>query len=287
VAVTDADFAVLMPVYRRDLPQQVQQAFDSVAKHQTLTPSEIVIVQDGPVGVVLGRQLQELSELPTVRLLVLPENQGLAKALNAGLRACSFDVVARQDSDDLSRPDRCALTVPLVASGQLDAVGGAIQEFDGPVRGALRRYPLTASEIESWAKLRSPMAHPTVVFRKSAVLDVGGYRPIRYLEDYDLWVRLIVAGAKLGNVHQVVVDYRVSAATYRRRGGLQVLRAEWVLQNDFRRLGFISALGWARNLAVRGGFEVSPPRIRRRLLPRNWPTTVAARLAVASRRAAS
>jgi glycosyltransferase involved in cell wall biosynthesis len=205
-------------------------------------------------------------------LVALPRNRGLAAALNAGLAACHFDVVARQDADDLSRPDRFARTVPLVASRRFDLVGGAVREFalaPGDLGAdAVRVYPRDGSAILRAARLTNPFAHPTVVFRRAQVLEAGGYREFHHLEDYDLWVRLLRAGAKALNVPQAVVDYRVSEAAYRRRGGGRTLAAEWALQAEFVRSGFISPLAAVRNLVVRGGFEVAPIPLRRLALAR-------------------
>jgi glycosyltransferase involved in cell wall biosynthesis len=264
-------FAVLLPVYRGDKPGPVEAAFASVMD-QTLPPAQVVVVRDGPVGARLAALLDSFSLHDAVTLLALPRNLGLAAALNAGLEACRFDIVARQDADDLSRPDRFAETVPLVASGAFDLVGGDLQEFrkvPGDLgAGAVRAYPETAAGIARMARVINPLAHPTVVLRRGLVQGVGGYRPFHHLEDYDLWLRLLLAGARVGNVGRVLVDYRVSEDAYRRRGGWKTLRAEFALQRALLRSGFISPLGWCRNLLVRGGFELAPIALRRLALAR-------------------
>jgi glycosyltransferase involved in cell wall biosynthesis len=267
--LTTADgFSVLMPVYRGDAPRQVSGAFDSITQGQRLRPAQVVIVRDGPVGVGLQRTLDQLASQGSVEIVSLARNVGLAGALNAGLDRCQFDVVARQDADDLSRPDRFSLCVPLVQGGSFDVVAGAMAEFDAGGPRGVRSYPLDGQQIARRARMRNPIAHPTAVFRRSIVLEAGGYRPYHHLEDYDLWVRLIRSGARLRNLPDVLVDYRVSTAAFGRRGGLTTLRAEWELQREFLRTGFITRAEWLRNLVVRGGFELSPAAVRRALLPR-------------------
>jgi glycosyltransferase involved in cell wall biosynthesis len=264
-----------MPVYHQDHPNQVEAAFDSIWSAQRLRPSQVVLVRDGPVSPAMANLLAGLAQFDYVTLVPLPKNRGLGAALNAGLAACQFEVVARQDADDISLPDRFALTVPLVASGQFDLIGTAMREFtltasgSGQVAyGRVRAYPLSEAEIRIRAKMMNPFGHPSVVMRRSLVLSVGGYRDLFHLEDYDLWVRLLRAGAKVANLPEPLVDYRVSAAGLRRRGGLKTLSAELALQRRFLDSGFINRLEWFRNLAVRGSLELLPPQILRLALAR-------------------
>ncbi|MDR0591650.1 MAG: glycosyltransferase, partial [Bifidobacteriaceae bacterium] len=250
--------------YAGDEAGQVEAAFHSATAAQDLAPAQVVVVRDGPVPPGLAAVLGRLAAGEGVTLVALATNVGLARALNAGLAASRFDVVARQDADDVSAPSRFRLTVPMVASGRFDLVGSAVREFsadaDGSVTyGAVRRYPLTGPEIRRRAKWMNPLAHPAVVLRRSQVLAAGGYRDLFHLEDYDLWVRLFEAGARAANRPEPLVDYRVSAAGRRRRGGLRTLRAERALQRAMVGSGFINRAEWLRNLVLRGGLELAPP----------------------------
>jgi glycosyltransferase involved in cell wall biosynthesis len=264
-----------MPVYWADRPDWVQAAFSSITESQELPPDQVVLVRDGPVGPALGELLHSLAELKEVSLVALPRNGGLTRALNAGLAACRFDTVARQDADDVSTPERFGLTVPLVRSGEFDLVGSAVREFDDSpdgeiVYGQVRSYPAQEEQIRRAAKRMNPIAHPTVVFRRSQVLSVGGYRDIFHMEDYDLWVRLLQAGARAINVPEPLVDYRVSTAGLRRRGGWKTLRAESAFQRSLLESGFINRPERLRNLIGRGALELAPPAVLRQVLKRTW-----------------
>ncbi|MDR2373845.1 MAG: glycosyltransferase [Bifidobacteriaceae bacterium] len=267
-------FSVLLPVYWGDRPDQVEAAFRSVTAAQELAPAQVVVVRDGPVGPALADWLGATARRPEVTLVTLAAGRGLGGALNAGLDACRFDVVARQDADDVSAPARFRLMTPLVESGQFDLVGSAMREFTadagGVSPGRVRRYPLTEAEIRRVAKLMNPFAHPTVVMRRSRVLAAGGYRDFHHLEDYDLWVRLLAGGAKVANLPQPLVDYRVSDGGWRRRGGAKTLRAEFALQRAFREAGFVTRGQRLRNLALRGGLELAPPAALRAALSQVW-----------------
>jgi glycosyltransferase involved in cell wall biosynthesis len=193
----------------------------------------------------------------------LQTNRGISAALNVGLARCAHQIVARHDADDVSEPRRFAVQVPLVAAG-LDLVGSDIVEFVGRVGdgGAVRRFPTSQSEISAMARLRNPFAHPSVVFRKDAVLRSGAYQDLYHLEDYLLWARMILKGARVANVPEPLVAYRVSPEAYARRGGMKLALAEVTLQRTFRAAGFTSRTQMVRNLVVRVGFELAPVWLR-------------------------
>lgn len=259
-------FSVLLPVYAGDSPSFVRRAYASVTVDQSLPPDEVVLVQDGPVGAELAEVIAHLHDSSTVdvRILVLEENVGLARALDAGLAACSHDVVARMDADDIARPDRFAEQLALIAGGY-DIVGSAIQEFaDERSPGAVRIAPGSSQEIEQSARFRSPFNHPTVVFRRAAVRAAGGYEDLPLMEDYWLWARMIAQGARGRNLPEPLVMYRVGAGAYARRGGRNLLRSEVELQRRMRRIGFTTRTQFARNLLVRGTYRLVPEQLRRR-----------------------
>lgn len=263
------EFSVLLPVYHRDQPSFLRRAFESVTVEQTLRPTEVVIVRDGPVGPELGALLDELTATSPVPVVVveLAENVGLARALEHGLRRCSAEIVARMDADDISRPERFSVQVPLVAAG-LDLVGSAIQEFAHEARlqddgAVVRTPPLSAEDIASGARFHSPFNHPSVVYRRSAVAAAGGYEDLPLMEDYWLFVRMLHTGAMAANVPDPLVLYRVGAGAYARRGGWRLLGSEVRLQWRMWRLGFSTAPQLARNVLVRGGYRLVPEALRR------------------------
>ena len=261
-------FSVLLPVYRGDRADFLRRSLASVTVEQTLRPDEVLIVRDGPVpdeleDVLARARRGELSGTVPVRVLELADNAGLALALEAGLAEAAHEVVARQDADDISVPERFATQLPLIAAGY-DLVGSAIQEFDdeADTDGVIRRQPSDPEEIRRALALRDPFNHPSVVYRAAAVHAAGGYRPLDLMEDYWLFARMIHDGARATNVPQVLVRYRVGAGAYERRGGLRLLRSELELQVSMRRAGIITAPQYARNLAVRASYRLVPTAAR-------------------------
>lgn len=246
-------FTLLMSVYAGDDEAFVRSAYESATRDQVLPPTHVVIVQDGPVDDGVGRWLDQVSADPQVTVVRQEENSGLATALNVGLAHVGTDIVARADADDICLPERFALQIPLISSG-LDLVGSAIAEFtDDPERPeVVRPVKTTQAEIERQARLESPFHHPTVVFRKRAVDRAGGYPELKQMEDYLLWATMLMDGAKVANLPQVLVHYRVGAGAFKRRGGPVLASSEAQLQKRFRAMGFTTRWQYVRNRIVRG-----------------------------------
>jgi glycosyltransferase involved in cell wall biosynthesis len=194
----------------------------------------------------------------------MPENQGLGPALDAGLRACEHEIVARMDADDVSRPDRFEKQLPLVEGGA-DIVGSGLTEFGettGDVVGR-RTPPVEPDEIRRVVRFRDPFNHPTVVYRRTAVLEAGGYTDLRLMEDYLLFTRMVTRGAVPANLPDPLVYYRVGDGAYARRGGTALLRSELALQRRFRELGLTTRRQYLRNVALRGGYRLVPEAVRK------------------------
>ncbi|MGI8625356.1 MAG: glycosyltransferase [Geodermatophilaceae bacterium] len=262
-------FSLLMAIYAQDRPDFFAQAFTSTVNDQTRRPDEVVVVQDGPIPAALAQCLTSLTAAAPVPVVhvVLPDNRGLGPALVAGLVRCSYDIVARMDADDVSDPTRFAEQLPLLEAGA-DIVGTGLREFvrdpgdPADVLGT-RTPPTDPRQIARAARFHDPFNHPTVVYRRRAVQAAGGYQDLPLMEDYLLFARMIAAGARPANLAQPLVNYRVGAGAYARRGGLRLLRSELTLQRRLRRLGFTTPLQYVRNLVVRGGYRLVPESIRR------------------------
>lgn len=274
VADVVTPFSLLLPVYRGDRPDHLEAAFRSTVHEQLRRPDEVVVVQDGHVGPELASTLERLESVSPVpvRRLRLSHNVGLAQALQCGLAACQYDVVARMDADDISLPHRFLRQLPEIEAGA-DLVGAAVLEFEGEGRdqtGVLRVPPTEPDEIARTARWRNPFNHPTVVYRRTAVLSAGGYRELPFMEDYWVFTRMIANGARVVNLPDPLVRYRVDAGAYERKGGLRQLRSEVRLQQRLRTEGFTTMGQGLRNVAVRGGYRLVPAPVRRRAYRRTF-----------------
>lgn len=259
-------FSLLLSVWAGDNAADLTQAFRSTVDEQTRRPDQVVVVRDGPVDDDVATCLEHLVRTSPVKteLVALEHNLGLGPALDSGLARCAHDIVARMDADDMSLPHRFDVQLPVVEAGA-DIVGSALLEFgDDPADVVGRRTPpLEPAEIVRFSRFHDPFNHPTVVYRASAVRAVGGYQDLPLMEDYLLFAKMIANGARVANVAEPLVCYRVGAGAYARRGGVGLLRSELRLQRRFRELGFTTRSQYFRNVVIRGGYRLVPESVRR------------------------
>ncbi|MGM1387815.1 glycosyltransferase [Bacillus cereus group sp. BceL293] len=214
-------YSVLMSLYSKEKPEYLKQSIESMLQ-QTLLPDEIVIVKDGPLTEGLEDILKQYREMyPKMFNIVASEkNIGLGLALNLGLKNCRNEMVARMDTDDISRPERCEKQlVAFKKDKDLVIVGTMIDEFyDDPNKIISSRVvPHTHNDIYEFAKRRSPFNHPTVMYKRSKVLDCGGYSDLRRNQDVDLFGRMLFLGFKAANLEESLLLFRSNSDLSKRR----------------------------------------------------------------------
>lgn len=255
------EYSVLMSVYKNDKPEFLDLAIASMAC-QTVEPKDIVIVCDGPLTSELDATLEKWQKVLEKQLTLhrLNENHGLGFALNVGLSLCKCDIVARMDSDDISRPERCEILLSKLISEGLDLVGGAIEEFDRVAgdMGVVRMPPLTKKDIDTWLKGRNPFNHMSVLFDRHVVEGAGGYEPFPWMEDYWLWARMIARGCRCANVSDVVVDVRTGEGMYARRSNVAYLKSQVRFFAELRKLGLVGRADQVKAVAQRTMATILP-----------------------------
>ncbi|AQS95116.1 hypothetical protein BXQ17_13975 [Polaribacter sp. BM10] len=235
-------FTVVMSVYINDTDSNLRESVDSLL-NQTLIPSQIIIVVDGVINNELEKSLQFYSNNSLINIFYLPENKGLANALNYGISKARYSIIARMDADDLSFPDRFENQLSYMFHHKLDVVGGQIVEFGNDIKDiiATRNVPLSHNEISEFMKTRSPFSHPTVIFKKDVFDTIGGYDSKIFPEDYDFFVRAYLSNFKLGNFPDNVLWFRIGnnkKEALKRRRGFKYARNEVKLYFKFYKIGF-------------------------------------------------
>lgn len=223
--------SVLISLYDAEAPRFLDACLESLAK-QSRQAQEVVLVLDGPVSSSHHQVIDKWQATLPLRVVPLPENVGLGRALAAGVGQCSHELVMRMDTDDLCKPERIALQAAYMAQHPEVQLSGAwIDEVDSETELFLGRrvVPEECDAIRRLAVWRNPFNHMTVIFRKKGVLAAGGYQHQPGMEDYDLWLRMIGCGMAMCNLPAVVVTARVDAEFLARRSGGKYLRAEWRL----------------------------------------------------------
>lgn len=219
--VSQMKYSVLMSIYAKDKPEYLEISIDSML-NQTVAPEQFVLVVDGPISKELRKLIcayqNDNAELFTI--VPLKHNGGLGHALNIGLKYCRNEFVARMDADDISLPERCEKELALFANNvRLALCGTHIDEFyDAPDDVHSRRVvPTDYGEIRKYIRRRQPFNHPTVMFKKSAVIRCGGYGNLKRKQDYDLFSRMINMGYYALNVDEVLLKFRADEDNYKRR----------------------------------------------------------------------
>lgn len=258
-------FSVLMSLYAKERPKYLHQSLDSVFDQSTI-PNEVILVEDGPLTQELDAIVAEYTAVhEEIKVVQLPVNGGLGNALNEGLKHCSYELVARMDTDDIAAIDRLEKQVSFMSNNpDIDICGSWLQEFEGDIsnKKAIKKVPTTHDEILEYAKSRNPLNHPSVMFRKKAVIDAGGYKPFLLFEDYYLWARMMVNGCKFANIPECLVNFRVSPDMYKRRGGFKYAKDSAKFQWTLHKLGIISAASAIKASILRGIIYLLPNHLR-------------------------
>lgn len=259
-------FSVLLSLYIKEHPEFLKQSLDSLFT-QTLPPDEIVLVLDGPLT-------QELNEVVSayatrydriLKVVPLPQNLGLGRALNEGLKHCSYELVARMDTDDIAKPERFAKQIAIFEKyPEVDVVSAWLDEFEGDVSRirSIKKLPEWDADIRAYAKRRNPINHPVAMFRKKSVLSVGGYLHYPLLEDYYLWVRMLMNGAKFYNIQESLSYFRFSPDMFKRRGGWRYALTEFRFQWLLKQIHFISCPQFVTNVLIRFTARIIPNSLR-------------------------
>lgn len=258
------NFSVLISVYKNDRADDFRTALNSITTNQTLKPTEIVLVLDGPVPDDTNRVIAEAEEESPglFKVIQFEKNQGLGVALQQGLEAASNEIVMRMDSDDISVPDRFEKQYHFMVEHPNVAVcGGQIDEFIDDVNNIVghRLVPCTNEEIYKYMISRCAFNHMTVALRRSIILDNGNYLPWHYNEDYYLWIRLMLSKVEFANLPDTLIHMRVGREMYKRRGGRKYYESELGLQKLMLSKGLITRSRFYFNVAVRWGVQIAMP----------------------------
>ncbi len=258
-------FSVLISLYSKENPLFLRQSLDSIFT-QTLLPDEVVLVEDGPLTEELYAVVSEYKErYHSLKVISLPKNGGLGSALSEGLKYCSYDLVARMDTDDVAKPDRFEKQIAVfLAHPEVDVVSAWIDEFEGDTRNvvSVRKLPETHWKILKYARFRCPVNHPATVFRKSVVLNAGGYQHFPLFEDYYLWVKMLMNGGCFYNIPESLLYFRFSPAMFKRRGGWKYARDEYRFLLVLLKSGFIGIFCFILNVCIRFISRIVPNGVR-------------------------
>lgn len=259
-------FSVLLSLYHKEKPEFLRAALDSVF-HQTVRPDEVVLVEDGPLTDELNAVVMEYAErYAALKVIRFAENRGLGRALNDGLKHCSYDLVARMDTDDVAKSHRFERQLKMFEEiPNLDVCGAWMDEFEGEPENvvSVKKLPETHEELYEYGKMRNPVNHPAVMFRKEAVQLNGNYQDYPLFEDYFLWVRMLTYGCKFYCIQESLVLFRSSSEMIKRRGGFRYAQTECRLQFLLYGLRYTNFLELCKSIMIRFVVRVIPGGLRK------------------------
>lgn len=263
-----SNFTVLMSVYYKDNPIYFRQSLTSVM-NQTVRPNEIVLIKDGPLTSELDYVINEFQNLYSsiFKIVTLDKNKGLGKALSIGILKCTNELIARMDSDDICLFNRFEIQLNFLNKNlNVDLVGSNVEEFNN-IPGDLKRFrimPESGDKLKKYSKFRNPLNHPSVMFRKSKVIQAGNYDDdILYFEDYSLFIRMLKNGSKFYNIQSSLLNFRVGTGidTIKRRSGLNYLNEEWKFSLLSLKIGHINFIEWLFYIITKLPFRLLPSRV--------------------------
>lgn len=263
--MNEIKFSVLMSVYKNDKKEFLIEAIESLL-NQTLLPNEIVIVQDGEIPFELEKVLKnyKVKNHSIFQIVQLEKNYGLGIAMKKGIEYCNYEWIARMDADDISHPKRFEKQMSVIKKNpNLAIVGTNSEDFEFNVKKvkSKRIMPEKNQEILKFSKRRCPFIHPTIIFNKSKVLDVGSYEDIKYFEDYNLFLK-ILKRYEGHNIQEVLFFVRNNLETSNRRGGLEYLKIEYNALKIFYKKGLINYYYFLTNFILRFSFRICGNNLR-------------------------
>lgn len=263
------EYSVLMSVYAKEKPEFLRESMMSMYE-QTVPTDDFVLVCDGPLNDELDKVIDEMQEKfgKVLHVVRLSENRGLGYALNAGVKECKNELIARMDSDDVAVKDRCERELKIFEEKpEMVIVGGYVGEFENEPENikTIRKVPEDTKQMLGFVKKRNPLNHPTVMFKKQEVIDAGNYQNVRFCQDYFLWVELLSKGCECYNIQDVIVYMREDEGTFRRRSGKKYYEIQKKLAKKMREKKMMSTLEYQKYVTVRLCSAFAPNWMRQAL----------------------
>lgn len=256
------NFSVLMSVYKKEQASYLDECLRSLVC-QSLPPSEVILVEDGPIPEDLNDIIDKYLRILPMKIVRIEKNGGLAAALNVGLKHCSNELIIRMDTDDVSLPYRFERQVEYMLSHpNIDVSSAWIEERDEKMADVLfmKKLPLGHDDILKFSKKRNPISHPVSIFKKSAVMSVGGYPDI-FPEDYALWSLMLVNKFRFSNIQETLL-YMRTGPDFMRRRGFNFFKGEMRLLSYQKSIGFLSAYEFFISLLIKVVLRLSPLKFR-------------------------
>ncbi|HOD50469.1 MAG TPA: glycosyltransferase [Candidatus Hydrogenedentes bacterium] len=213
IDIPEPEISVLMPCYNAE--DTLPAAVESI-QNQTCRNWEFIIADDGSTDASRAIVAAYAAHDPRVRRVHL-RHRGIVAALQEGYALARAPFLARMDADDIAEPDRLEKQhAYMVAHPDTDLCGTHVRMFGAEIGEGRSRYAEWLNSLETHEDIvrelfvECPVAHPTFFLRRDVFERVGGYEEHGWAEDYDLCMRLFLAGARFGMVSEPLLGWRES-----------------------------------------------------------------------------
>ncbi len=259
------EFSVLMSVYKKENPDYLRVALDSVF-NQTFKSNDVVLIEDGELTTELEEVITEYEKkYKELNVIRFKNNRGLGPALNDGIVRCKNNYVARVDTDDECEKNRFECQIKyLINNPEVDVVGCNMNEYDADLKNviSIKSVPEHHNDIKKYLKKRNPINHPTVMYKRDKVLEVKGYEDYKYFEDYYLWAKMMKNGCIFYNIQENLYKFRAGSSMFQRRGGIKYLRCISNFEKGLYDLKIINRFEQYCNLLSRFAISLCPNFVR-------------------------
>ena len=255
--------SVLMTVYSGSNSYYLDAAIESLL-NQTYKASEIIVMINGIIDEDCEDVLNRFGK--KIKVFRLKENSGQGFALKTGVEMCKYELVAIHSDYDIAMPDRFDKQVRFLENHpDVDIVGGQIVEIHNKTNKVfgVRRVPLKDHDIKVYMKTRCPFNHPTVLFKKDKILEVGNYPDIRYMADYALWINAY--DLKMANVNDVVAKVRVDNLLLKKKSSFKYIQSIRIVEHMLNKKKLINKVTMVLNIWSRSLVALSPNFIRKKI----------------------
>ena len=205
-----------MAIYYKDYFDRIKVSVESTIDSCGNYLKNFIVILDGPIDQQIEEYLKKKKE---IKVFKLKKNMGLSHALNYGLSFCSSEYVARMDADDICLPNRFNDQIKIIKESDCDILSGSVIEFDSNNLNYKKM-------IKKNLYLYNVINHPTIIFKKDKIISLGGYRHIKYFEDYDLWLRAKKNKLNFIFMQEFLVKMRFDHFSLKRRNGILHLMYE-------------------------------------------------------------
>lgn len=199
--------------------------------NQTFQNFELLIINNGSKTQETINFLSSLKNNSKIKIINLKYNYGISYACNIGIKNSQYDYIARMDSDDICLPSRLQIQYDHIQkNNEIDVLGSNCRfmffENDSWILKNSTNHPCSIDQKVIDNNLWF-INHPTVIFKKEAVISVGGYdeSPDCIVEDYDLWIRMYKANKKICNISNILLYYRQHQKSYTKK--FKINQFEW------------------------------------------------------------